>query len=125
MAQLSKARNRLSRSSKVVRNDANALTDAVLMLFNLKRFCMMRVNAGGYMEGGRYVKMAPTGTPDIIGYCPKGCAVAIEIKVGRDKLRPEQAEYIDRLNATEHGRATVVHNLDEAIAFLATFDDNH
>lgn len=121
MAQLSKALKTSQHLSKVVRNDANSLTDAVLTLFNLKRFCMMRVNAGGYMENGRYVKMAPTGTPDIIGYSPKGYAVAIEIKVGRDKLRPEQLEYIERLNATENGRATVVHNLDEAIEFLNTF----
>jgi hypothetical protein len=44
--------------------------------------------------------------------------------VGRDKLRPEQQAFIDRVGKTPDGRAVVIRNIDEAIAFLATFKAN-
>ncbi len=117
--------NKIS-GGKVVRSDANALTEAVIKLFNLNRFHLFRINTGVFegADGNRDIVSAPTGTPDILGHCPRGHFVAIEIKVGRDKLRPEQQAFIDRVGKTPDGRAVVIRNIDEAIAFLATFKAN-
>ena len=115
--------NKIS-GDKVVRSDANALTDAVLKLFNMNGFHLFRVNTGLFKVGNRYIRSVPVGTPDILGHCPRGHFVSIEIKVGRDKLRPEQQAFIDRVGKTPDGRAVVIHNIDEAIAFLATFKAN-
>ncbi len=113
--------NKIS-GGKVVRSDANALTDAVIKLLNLNDFHLFRVNTGLFKVGNRYIRSVPVGTPDILGHCPRGHFVSIEIKVGRDKLRTEQQAFIDRVGKTPDGRAVVIRNIEEAIAFLATFD---
>lgn len=109
---------------KVVKSDANSLTAAVLTLFNAHGFELFRVNVTVPKIKGQYVRSVPNGTPDIIGYSPKGHFVAIEIKVGRDKLRPEQKVFIDKVSMTPDGRAVVIHNLNEALEFLKTFGPN-
>jgi len=39
------------------------------------------------------------GVPDIVGYCKKtGRMIAVEVKVGKDKLRIEQTHFLKQLN---------------------------
>lgn len=45
-------------------------------------------------DGLRPVRSCPNGTADIMG-CVKGCAIAIEVKVGRDKLSSAQVKWRD------------------------------
>lgn len=72
----------------------------------------------GLARRGR-IHMAPTGTPDIIGYLPGGRMLALEVKLLGKKLRPEQAEWIEK--ATRAGVASaVVRSAEDALRFVAT-----
>ena len=55
---------------------------------------VLRVNSGGHL--GR-VKLAPTGTPDLIGYLPpNGQMFALEVKADRGKLSEAQEAWAER-----------------------------
>lgn len=46
-----------------------------------------------------YMHLAPEGTPDVIGYMPDGRLLAIEVKCGKGKERPEQTEWLAKAKA--------------------------
>jgi hypothetical protein len=70
---------------------ANDLTKLVKELLEFHGHTVWRGNAG-YIR--KNVKLAPSGTPDLIGYGPNGRFVAFEVKVGKDAVRESQAEWI-------------------------------
>ena len=58
------------------------------------------------------------GSADLIGLTAEGRFLALEVKVGRDRVRPEQALFL-ALVQRMGGFATVVHSVHEAEAALA------
>jgi hypothetical protein len=60
---------------------------------------------------GGYRTAAKRGVSDILA-CFKGQLIAIEIKIGKDRLSPEQEGFILSVNHTG-GKAFVVHDLEE------------
>ena len=72
----------------------------------------------GLARRGR-IHMAPTGTPDIIGYLPGGRMLALEVKMPGKKPSVGQLEWIAK--ATSAGVAsTVVRSVDDAVRFVTT-----
>lgn len=94
-------------------NELKAYCEKVL---NLAGWHVFRVNAG--YSGRRNVKLAPEGTPDIIGYDREGRYVGLEIKVGRDILRDAQEDQLRKLGATKYGVAKVIRSKEDVEALL-------
>ena len=69
---------------------ANGLTQFICNFINWSGYRATRVNTMGRMVGGRWIHSTTRkGTADISATV-KGKSIQIEIKVGRDKPRPEQ-----------------------------------
>lgn len=69
-----------------------------------------------YKGKTQMIKMGAVGSPDIIGIY-KGKFLGIEVKSATGTLRPEQKEFLDKINA-EGGFAFVARNLDDVIKNL-------
>lgn len=73
--------------------EANELTAEIIKRLNKIGFYVWRNNTVGYCNG-RYMN-AKKGVPDIIGYELKtGRFIAVEVKIGKDKLSAEQLEFL-------------------------------
>jgi hypothetical protein len=72
------------------------------------------------LPGGGYRPGSKAGVPDIIGilpetcFCCGGCFIGVEVKTGRDKLRPEQEGFI-RQATTLGAVILVVKNYEDFI----------
>jgi hypothetical protein len=63
-------------------------------------------------------QMSVKGVPDIVGLFPKsGRLFAVEVKTDRGRVRPEQQDFMDRINA-EGGLAFVAHSVEEVMERL-------
>lgn len=61
----------------------------------------------------RFNPQGHRGVPDIIGFRKRdGLFIGIEVKAGRDQLRPEQKQFLDELKAAG-GLAFVAHNFTQ------------
>jgi hypothetical protein len=70
-----------------------------------------RTNSGVFRSAGHVYQLAPAGTADVIGCLPpSGRMLAVEVKRPGGKLRPSQAEWLDRMRAAG------------ALCFVATSD---
>lgn len=69
----------------------NDLTKQAIDYLTTHGYVVWRTNAG-YIKSN--VRLAPKGTPDIIGYSPKGRFVGIEIKGPNDVIRDSQKKWI-------------------------------
>lgn len=108
---------------------ANALTKAVVQLLTLHGFHAWRQNNAAVYDPTRQVFRAGSSTKgisDVLGYHKRtGRMVAVEVKVGADKLSPEQVAFLAGVRAAGgfacEGRsvAQVEHELK---AYLATPD---
>lgn len=74
------------------------LTASALEILTLAGCTVWRQNAG---KARRNIRLAPAGTPDIIGYAQDGTFIGVEIKGPGDKLSNEQLEWMGR--ASYHG----------------------
>lgn len=94
------------------------LQNSIIKALNAIGFHVWRCNSGAIFIGKRMIRMAPKGTPDIIGFDSYGNFVALEVKLPGKELRKEQKEWIDaaRESAVD---ADVVHGLDEALGWAA------
>lgn len=63
--------------------------------------CNSGQTMGSYKGRSWVIRLAPTGTPDILGYLPGGKLLAIEVKRPGKKRSPEQIEWAQR--AINHG----------------------
>lgn len=71
----------------------NELTREAIRLLTAHHFTVWRTNAGK----ARYnVRLAPPGTPDLIGYGPGGRFVGIEIKGDGDDMRESQKAWREK-----------------------------
>ncbi len=75
-------------------------TNLVSLILNYfkysKTYYLDRINSGTARQlyGNGIIHLAKKGTPDIVGFNKKtGRVVYIECKIGRNKLRPEQAGF--------------------------------
>lgn len=96
----------------------------LLALGRRRNIKLTRINViAGKMNGGRFVRSAPKGFPDIIGVLNTGRAVAIEVKSKAGKLTKEQQafrETFERMNGLYILARTVedaVSAVDEATIF--------
>ena len=69
------------------------LTKEVLRRLSLKGYQVWRTNAGRVRHN---VRMAPPGTPDIVGYAIDGTFVAVEIKIDDDSPSGVQRKWLSR-----------------------------
>lgn len=85
-------------------------------------------SVGSFRVGARYVRMGMKGTPDLVGWRTSGldgfgtwCSactfVALEVKVGTDRLRPEQRAFLEKVQ-TAGGIAAEIRSVQDAIAAL-------
>lgn len=78
--------------------NANGLTAALLVAINAAYqpdVLLFRLNIIVARATRGAVRSAPNGVADVIG-CVRGRAVAIEVKAGRDTLRPAQVNFRDQ-----------------------------
>jgi len=100
---------------------ANDLTHIVQRLATKLGARLFRNNSGRYRtESGRWVQFGvpPKGGSDLIGWMPGGRFVAVEVKVGRDKLSDEQAAFLAAVTKAG-GVAGVVRTVEDAEALLS------
>lgn len=67
---------------------------------------------GRSMTGDRVIKFGLKGSSDIIGITRSGKFLAVEIKVGKDNLRPEQLVFKDVVEKN-NGKYFLIRNEDE------------
>ncbi len=68
------------------------LQKQILDYLKMQGLCVWRTNCG-YVK--KNVKLAPDGTPDIIGYLPDGKFLGIEVKLPGKELRPSQEKWLN------------------------------
>ena len=79
----------------------------------------VRIPAGQYRVTGGRLHVAEPGFPDLLCICPFGL---LEVKVGRAKLRPEQAAWHGK--AMRRGvRVAVVRSSQDALAVVRRWAD--
>ena len=95
---------------------ANTVTAQIIRYLTYNRYNVWRQNTVGVYDQRRGVfrKNANTkkGVSDIIGFDPNGRFVAIEIKIGKDKLSEEQTQFLAEVQAAG-GLAIVAHSLED------------
>lgn len=94
-----------ARSGRVLTNET---TQAILKyLFNAGIFAWRQNTAGIPLASGGFRPAAMSGISDILAVLPtSGRFLAIEVKTGRDRLRPEQVGFIR--NVTNMGGVALV-----------------
>jgi len=85
-------------------NRANDLTKAVIQYLSLNGWKVWRYNNVGVWDAKKGVhrksKMTLKGVPDVIGFHKTtGIFGGFEIKVGKDRLSPEQKQFLDELES--------------------------
>lgn len=96
---------------------SNALTQQILYYLRLKKCKAWRNNNGGIWDPTKKIFRANSSTPgisDIAGILPGGRALYIEVKVGKDKLSPDQVEFLDDVNKMG-GLAFEARSVDDVI----------
>lgn len=68
---------------------------ACLQLLAVRGVFAWRNNSGNVPVGNRLVRLAPPGTPDILGILPGGRLLAVEVKTATGKLRPSQRAWAE------------------------------
>jgi len=97
------------------------LVKTVLEYLGLKRIYAWRNNTGATVIPGkertRFVRYGFKGSSDVIGILPDGRFLAIECKVGKNKVSPAQEEFLDNI-ANNGGLAIIAYSLDDVIERL-------
>jgi len=100
---------------------ANQLTKAALKYFNAKGYECWRQNNAAVYDAKRNSFRANSvkkGVSDIIGYHRRtGQFLAVEIKIGKDKLSTEQEMFLKSVERSG-GLAMVVKNVDDLVNFF-------
>lgn len=97
---------------------ARALEDGILLACSGPDCLLWRHPTGGARtDRGAYVTYGLVGSADIVGVC-RGRGVAIEVKAGRDRQRPEQIAF-QRAWERAGGLYIIARSIDDARAALA------
>lgn len=100
---------------------SNALTKHVIQQLNNRGWHVWRENSG--YSGKPNLKLAPSGTPDIIGFDDLGGFVGIEIKGPGDKIRDSQIEFFWELSRTRQGVGGIIRSVDQFEQWLGDLYD--
>jgi hypothetical protein len=95
---------------------ANALTASIIEYITLKGGLAWRNNTGGYKTETRFIRFGRVGSGDVFAVY-RGKFLSIEVKVGRDRLRPAQEEWMEKVEACG-GIPVVAKSLDDVIAAI-------
>jgi len=76
------------------------------------------ISTGVFRKGKRWIRTAPKGTPDILGFNGKGYFVAIETKSKKGVLSDEQSDFRESILLTEHGIHIVAKTLEDVTKIL-------
>lgn len=96
----------------------SVVVGSCLSLLSIIGIYAWRNNTGALQDKhGRMVRYGLRGSSDIIGILPDGRFLAIECKREGGRIRPEQKEFIAKINKNG-GVGAIVHNTDELMAVL-------
>ena len=100
------------------RSEQNILNDIMIALSKAGA-TVWRNNVGALQDKtGRLVRYGLCkGSSDLIGICPDGRFLAVEVKTSTGQVRPEQVLFIDAVIA-KGGRAGVARSVDDALRIL-------
>ena len=95
------------------------LVKECLAYLKLKGIMAWRNNTGGtvseYKGRKRFTRFGQPGSVDILGILPYGQLLAVECKVGKNKLTAIQEDWLSR--AKEHGAKVIVaYSLDDVMS---------
>jgi VRR-NUC domain len=111
-----------------------ALKNAVMRAVNqLPGVFVFPTGVGSFRVGARFVRMGMKGTPDLVGWKTDQYSrrvgvmydnafmiptfIALEVKVGRDTLRPEQRAFLDKVRDAG-GIAAEIRSVEDAVRLL-------
>ena len=77
-----------------------------------------RMNSGAVRMGSRFVRFGWPGCPDVLGQLKDGRLLGVEVKGPTGKLRPEQAQFLDRIRAAG-GVGFLARNCNDVLRELA------
>ena len=103
---------------------ATELTNQIIDFIYRKDGYAWRASSVGVFDqkSGGYRTAAKKGVSDILA-CFMGRLIAIEIKIGKDRLSPEQEGFILSVNHAG-GKAFVVHDFDEFLSYWKAMDNS-
>ena len=114
-----------TRSEIDVPVSANALTRHVIEYLTILGCKAWRNQSGALkVEGkgnarGRYVRFGQKGSADILAVLPPlGRLIAVEIKAGKDRIRPEQQAWLDEIES-KGGISIVARSIDDVMERIA------
>lgn len=103
------------------RRQEKKLVNECLRLLTLRGYVAIRTNSGMVLiQDGvrrRAVRMSAPGVSDIIACGPDGRFVAVECKVGNNKLTDAQKDFLNRIHE-RGGLALVVRKLDDLLEVI-------
>lgn len=114
---------RTSGNEAVPHLTANALTGHILEYLALRGVMAWRNNTGSYAVPAsrehrrRFIRYGAEGSGDILGALPGGRFLSIEVKVGRDRLRDSQREWMERVNVSG-GLAIVARSVEDVERYV-------
>lgn len=95
---------------------AVALTKAIRDVLTLHGWYVWKNGASAISIGGRFVRTGTVGLPDLMALKNR-TLLAVEVKAGRDTVKPEQAETMMQLKT--HGAIVVVaRSVDDVLEVL-------
>lgn len=100
------------------KTEEHKIQKAIIEALNQLGFSVWRTNSGVIFLPGRAVQLAPSGTPDILGYDAEGKFVALEVKLPGKKPSKNQKAWIAKARASGCD-VDVVHSLDESLGWAA------
>lgn len=100
------------------RSEANILNDCMIALSKAGA-TVWRNNTGALQDKtGRLVRYGLCkGSSDLIGICPDGRFLAVEVKTSTGQVRPEQVTFLDAVRS-KGGRAGVARSVEDALRIL-------
>ncbi len=103
-------------------SSTNAVTGTILVYLKLLGALAWRNNTGAFKgqytdkagnSRGRYVRYGCPGSGDVLALL-NSVFYSIEVKTGKDRLRPSQSEFMENVNRNG-GVAFVAHSLDDVM----------
>lgn len=103
---------------------AAELTNQIIdFIYRQDGFSWRASSTGVYdSSAGKFRTAAKKGVSDILA-CFKGQLIAIEVKIGKDRLSPEQAGFIENIKHAG-GTAFVVSDFEEFLSFWNAVDNS-
>jgi hypothetical protein len=72
-------------------------TNAIITFLNMQGHLVWRNSAAHVYGAGNFHKVRHNGVGDIVGTLSDGTHIEIEVKTGKDRIRPEQQRHGDEL----------------------------